>query len=202
MDYLSDVRKEAIKLYIYANMHSDLDTRDMKYSGMTQELQQIFSEFSAKSAFIDPELLSVEFTVYEGFIKEEPKLKKYERGIKDLFRQQEHTLSEAEERILALSGMATGTASSVYSTFSNAERPNPEVTLSTGETVTLSSSGYGKHRAAPNRADRELVFQEFWNNYENYQATYGEMLNGQVKAALFSSKARNYESNLEAALFW
>lgn len=198
--FSTEVSKEAVKLYIYASMHSDLDTRDMKYAGMKKELQQIFSDFSASAAFISPEILSVEWSVIEGFIAEEEGLRVYEKGLKDLFRQQEHTLSEPEERILALSSMATGTPSSVYNTFKNAEMPNPEVTLSNGETVTLSSAGYGKYRATANRDDRELVFKAFWENYENYQATLGEMLYGNVKSALFQSKARNYESSLEASL--
>jgi len=196
----SKISREAYKLYLYANMPSDLDTRDMKYSGMKKELQQLFTDYAAKVAFIDPEILSTEWSVIEGFIKEEPKLEIYEKGLKDLFRQKKHTLSEPEERILALSNMATGTASSVYSTFQNAEMPNPEVTLSTGEKAILSSAGYSKHRAASNRADRELVFEEFWTNYKNFQATYGETLYGQVKTALYRATARNYKSSLEAAL--
>jgi oligoendopeptidase F len=200
LEYSSNINKEAIKLYIYANMHSDLDTRDMKYSGMTMELQQIFADYSAKAAFIDPELLSVEWSVIEGFINEEPKLQPFKKGLYDLFKQQEHVLSEKEEKIMALSNLVTGAPSSVYSTFSNAEMPNPEVTLSNGENAVLSSAGYGKHRAAPNRADRELVFDAFWNNYADYQASFGELLYGQVKSSMFRAKARNYESTLEAAL--
>lgn len=200
LEYNTNLNKEAVKLYIYASMNADLDTRDMKYAGMEKELQQLFSEFSSKGAYINPEILTSEWSVIEGFIKNEPKLKVYEKGLKDLFDQQKHTLSEPEERILALSGMATGTGASVYSTFSNAEMPAPEVTLSNGETVKLNSSTYGKYRATPVRADRELVFTEFWNNYKNFEATFGEMLYGQVKASLYRSKARNYESTLEAAL--
>ena len=199
-EFSTTVTKEAVKLYIYASMHSDLDTRDMKYAGMKQELQQIFADYSAKASYIDPEILTAEWSVIEGFIAEEEGLKVYEKGLKDLFKQQEHTLSEPEERILALSNMVTGTPGSIFNTFVNAEMPNPEVILSTGDTVTLSSAGYGKNRALPNREDRQLVFETFWENYENYQATLGEMLYGNVKSASYEAKARHYESSLEAAL--
>ena len=181
-------------------MHADLDTRDMKYSGMEKELQQLFSDYSAITAFINPEILSADWSVIEEFINNEPGLGIYDMKLKELFRRQEHTLSEPEERILALSGMVTGTPASVYSTFKNAEMHNPEVTLSTGEKVVLSSAGYSKHRAAPERADRELVFEEFWTNFKDYQATFGELLYGQVKALLYSTRARNYSSSLEASL--
>jgi len=200
LELSSKIGKEASKLYSYASMHSDLDTRDMKYSGMKKELQQIFSDFNSKLAFVDPEILSVEWSVIEGFINEKSGLLVYKKYLKDLYLQKEHTLSEPEERILALSGMSSGISSSVYSTFSNAEMPNPEVVLSSGEKVILSNSSYAKYRSSTNRYDRELVFDEFWNNYKNYQATFGELLYGQVKNALFNSKARHYKSSLEAAL--
>jgi oligoendopeptidase F len=181
-------------------MNSDLDTRDMKYSGLTKEMQKLYTDYGEMVAFMDPEILSVDWNLIEKFINEEPTLKVYEKRLKNLFLQKEHTLSEPEERVLALSGMVTGTPSSIYSTFSNAEMPNPEVTLSTGEKVVLSAAGYSKNRAAKNREDRKLVFEKFWKNYKNYQATFGELLYGQVKKALFKSKTRNYASSLEATL--
>ncbi len=201
LEYNSKISKEAMRLYSYASMNSDQDTRVMSYTGMKQELQQLFTDFSAKAAFVDPEILSVKWSVIEGFITKEPKLKDYEMVLKDLFRQQEHTLTEPEERILALSGMVTGVSGSIYSTFSNAEMPSPEVTLSTGETVKLNSSGYAKYRAVANRADRKMIFEAYWNNFKKYEATFGEMLYGNVKSSLYRSKARNYKSSLEASLF-
>jgi oligoendopeptidase F len=200
LEFNSAIYNEAIKLYIYASMNSDLDTRNMEYSGMRQELEQIFSEYSANAAFIDPEILKSDWSVIESYINKEPKLQDYKKGLNDLFRQAEHTLSEPEERILALSGMITGTPQSIYSTFVNAEMPNPEVVLNNGDTITLSTAGYGKYRASANRADRELVFETYWHNYEKYQASFGEMLYGNVKSALYQSKARNYNSSLEASL--
>jgi oligoendopeptidase F len=118
---------------IYAGMHSDLDTREMKYSGMRQEVQQIISVYAAKASFFNPEILSVDWAVIEKYIEEEPALEPYEKSLSDLFRIEAHTPSEAEGRIIALSGMVSGVSSSVYSTFSNAEMPKAEVVLSSGE---------------------------------------------------------------------
>ncbi|MEN8136816.1 MAG: oligoendopeptidase F [Bacteroidota bacterium] len=201
MVYRSTVSKEMTKLYIYASMNADLDTRNMHYKGMEQELQQIFTDFSAKAAFVRPEILSVDWSVIEDYISKEPLLKEYEMGLKDLFRQQKHSLSEAEERILALSGLITGSPASIYGTFKDAEMPSPEVTLDNGEVVALNSAGYEKYRASANRADRKKVFEGYWNNFKKYEASYGDMLYGNVKSDLFVSKARKYESSLEASLF-
>jgi oligoendopeptidase F len=201
MEYSSKINKEASKLYTYAQLSSDLDTRDMKYAGMKQELQQMFSDFAARAAFVEPEILTADWNSIDGFIKSEPRLAPYRMGLDVLFRIKKHTLSEPEERILALSGMVGGVAGSVYNTFSNAEMPSPEVTLSDGEKITVTKSDYGRFRASANREDRKIVFKAFWNNYNKFKATFGEMLYGNVQAHIFQSKARHYESSLEAALY-
>ncbi len=201
LEFNSEISKEASKLYLYAGLNSDTDTRVMKYNAMRKELSQMFSEFGAKSAFIEPEILSVDWDVIENFIESEPGLEVYRMSLTELFRTREHTLSEAEERIMALSGQVGGVPQSVFGTFSNAEIPQPEVKLSSGETVKLNSATYGQYRALDNRNDRKLVFETYWNNYANFRATFGEMLYGNIKSDIFRAKARHYNSSLDAALF-
>lgn len=201
LQYNTEISRKATRLFSYVSMKSDLDTRDMKYTGMRQELQQLFSNFAAKAAFIDPEILTADWNTIDGFIKQEPKLAVYRKGLEDLFRTKEHSLSEPEERIMAFAGMITGVAGSVYGTFSNAEMPNPEVTLSNGEKVKLTSSEFNKIRASANRSDREIASKVYWNNYANFKGTYGEMLNGKVKTDIYRFRARHYSSSLEASLY-
>jgi oligoendopeptidase F len=200
MDFLTGLRKDASRLYAYASLNSDVDKRDMKYSGMEKELQQIFSDFSARSAYVNPEILTMSWDQIENFIKQEPKLAVYRQSLLELFHSKTHTLSEPEEKILALSSQVENVPYSVFSTFSNAEMPSPEVTLSDGEKVSLNSAGYEKYRVSQNRNDRELVFKAFWENYKKFEATYGEVLYGNVKSHVFEAKARNYQSSLEAAI--
>ena len=40
LEFNSALNKEATKLFLYAGMNSDLDTRNMNYTGMKQELEQ------------------------------------------------------------------------------------------------------------------------------------------------------------------
>jgi oligoendopeptidase F len=201
LEFNSALNKEATRLFNYAGLNSDLDTRNMNYTGMKQELQQMFSDFGARSAFIQPEILTADWSVIDNFIKSEPKLEPYRMGLDNLFRTKKHTLSEKEERIMALSGMVDGVSYSIYNTFSNAEMPAPEVTLSDGKNVLLTGTAYGKYRTLANRDDRKKVFETFFNNLEKFKAVYGEMLYGNVQKDIFQAKARHYESSLESALF-
>jgi oligoendopeptidase F len=159
LEFNSALNKEATRLFNYAGLNSDLDTRNMNYTGMKQELQQMFSDFGARSAFIQPEILTADWSVIDNFIKSEPRLEPYRMGLDNLFRTKKHTLSEKEERIMALSGMVDGVSYSIYNTFSNAEMPAPEVTLSDGKKVLLTGTAYGKYRTLANRDDRKKVFE-------------------------------------------
>lgn len=200
LEYNTEISKMASKLSSYASMNSDLDTRNMKYSAMKQELQQMFSSFGAKSAFMDPEILSADWETIDGFIKQEPKLQVYRKGLENMFRNKKHSLSEPEERIIALSRLATGVAGSVYGTFADAEMPNPEATLSNGKKVQLTSSEFSKIRASANRQDREIASKAYWGNYARFKATYGELLNGKVNGDVYRFRARHYNSSLEASM--
>jgi oligoendopeptidase F len=197
----SETGKEGSRLSSYASFNSDLNTRNMKYTAMKQELQQLYSSLGTKTAYVQPEILSAEWSTIDGFIKSDPELAPYRKGLENMFRMKQHSLSEPEERIMALSSLITGVPSATYNTFSNAEMIAPEITLSNGNKLTLTQSEFSRSRTLTNRTDRQLVFDAFMNNLENYKATYGEMLYGTVKKDVFYSRARHYDSSLEASLY-
>jgi len=200
LEFSSKLDKEASQLFIYTSMNSDQDTRDSKFTAMQQSLEQIFADYGTKTAFIEPEILSVDWKIIEGFIKEQKGLAVYEKDMIDLFKQKEHSLSEPEERILARSSMISGVANDIYGTFKDAEMPAPEVTLSDNTKIKLTASAFNKLRTSPNRADRKIAFEAFWKNFANYKATYGQMLYGEVKGHIYHAQSRKYSSAIEASL--
>jgi len=200
LDFQSNISKEMMRLLMYARMNSDLDTRDTKYQGMTQQVQQMSTRFSSMSSFIEPEILAIDKTTIDKFIQEQKGLQVYEFYLNDLQRKKAHRLSENEERIIAEAGLVTGSPAAIYNVFSNAELPYPEVELQDGTKATLTAAGYAKYRASENRADRELVFQSFFGALKNFGSTLATSLGGSVNAELFYTRARNYESCLSYAL--
>jgi len=200
LQFNTELEKEFSKLYSYASMKSDEDTRVSKYQAMKQEISQIGTDYGSKAAFIEPEITATEKSVIDGYIKEEPELAPYKMYLDDIFRRKAHKLSEKEERILALSGMVTDGPYTIYSIFSNAEMPFPEAKLSDGTVVKLDQAGYSKYRALPNRDDRITVFKTFWKTYAEFKSTFGAELYTNVKKDIFYARSRGYNSSLEAAL--
>ena len=200
LELLSGITKEFNRAYVYASMMSDTDTRVSKYQGMQQEMVQLGAQLAAEAAYIEPEILKLERGALERTIAAEPRLKSYTLYLDDILRRAPHTLTDAEERLLASAGVIASAPSTTYGIFSDADFPYPSVTLSDGKTVRLDSSGYSLYRALPNRDDRKKVMSEFFGALGKYHGTFGSTLNGQLQSNIFYARARKYGSALESAL--
>ncbi|MCK7528457.1 MAG: hypothetical protein MZV64_68260, partial [Ignavibacteriales bacterium] len=106
----------------------------------------------------------------DQFFKEKPELaKEFDMYIDNIQRLREHTLTEAEETILASFGLISDVQGDVYDIFTNAEKPFPKVTISTGEEIELTPASYTRYRTLENRDDRAKVFEAFFNDYGKLQ---------------------------------
>lgn len=192
--------KELGRVWSYASMRSDEDTRQAGPLAARQEVQQLAVEFASRTAWIAPEILALPKGRIARMLKAEPRLAPYRFYLENLERQRPHTLSPAEEKLLAQSGTLMRAPYSTYGILANADLPFPEVTLSSGEKVRLDQAGYTRYRALPERADRILVFGEFWKTFKAFERTFGVTLDAQVNADVFAARARRYPSALAASL--
>ncbi len=194
------LQKEYGRLSGYAGKKFDEDTRNSQTLSMKQELQQLGTDFAAKTSFIEPELIAVDKAKIDAFLKAEPGLAIYAFYLNDLQRRKAHMLSEKEEKILAQASLMASAPYDIYSVFSNAEMPYVDVVLSDGKKVNLNLANYALYRASTNRADRELVFDTFFGSLAKFKNTYGQQLYAEIKTHMFYARSRGYNSSLENAL--
>jgi oligoendopeptidase F len=194
------LNKDLSRLYVYASMMADQDTRVSTYQAMQQEMVQIAATLGADAAFIEPEILKTDPATIDRFVAQEPRLKIYQLYLRDIQRRRAHTLGDSEERILASASVLANAPSSIYDIFTNADFPYPSVTLSDGKAIKLNASAYSLYRAVPNRADREKVMSAFFRALGTYRGTFGATLNSQVQSDVFYARSRKYQTALEAAL--
>jgi len=200
LETISTLSRQLGRLYVYASLVADEDTRESRGQAMTQEMTRLASTFAAEAAYVEPEILKLSRDTIAGFIEANPGLKPYDHYLDDIIRRQPHTGSESEERLIAQAGMLASTPSDIYGVFSDADFPYPTVTLSDGRSVKLNSSAYNLYRALPNREDRQKVMSAFFGALGGYRRTFGATMNATVQRDLFYMKARKYASSLEAAL--
>ena len=196
----SELRKVVIALSVYADMLSDQDTRDSTHQGMTQEMTQLGAALGAESSYMEPEILRADRSAIDAFIVTEPRLAAYAHELRDILRRAAHTLSDAEEKLLADAGPLANAPSSIFNILSNADFPYPVVTLSDGQAAKVNHSRYTELRALPNRADRQAVQSAYFESLGQYRRTFGAMMDAQVQKVQFYSKARKYGSALDYAL--
>jgi oligoendopeptidase F len=133
LDRVDQARQQLERLYTYASLKSDEDTRNATYQAMRQEMGLLATQLSEKLAFMNPEILAGDPETLQGFLDKEPRLAPYRFHINDLLRQRKHVLATGEERIMAEAGLMRGQSSSTYRLLADAELPRPEVTLDDGK---------------------------------------------------------------------
>ncbi len=201
MSEYSDLNKEAARVYVYTSLQRDADQREPEAQARFGLARQMYTDLTAGLSWINPELLKIGEDKVNRFFEEESDLADYEFLVRDILRQSPHTLDEATEAILAQAGMILSSPSQIYQNYANADIPWPEVTLSEGETVLLNQSGYGLWRASANREDRKLVFDTFWQTWQQYADGMGATLASEVQSNVFSARVRNHEGVLANNLF-
>jgi oligoendopeptidase F len=196
----SSFDKELSRLFVYAGLKSDEDTRVSTYQAMQQEMIQLASVLGTESAFIEPEILKMDNATIERFLTQEPRLHIFRHYLDDISRRRAHTLSNAEEKLLAASSVMASGPSSVYGIFTDADFPYPSVTLSDGKTVKLDKAAFSLYRASRSREDRQKVMEAFFTTLGKYRGTFGSMMNSNVETSVFYARARNYDTDLQATL--
>jgi oligoendopeptidase F len=195
------IQHDLERLGVYASMLSDQDKRVSKALEMNQRAQQMFVDFGAATAYMQPELLQAGADKIHGFVAADKRLEPYRVSIENILRWAPHTLGAAEEQILAKTGDMAGTGGTLHDVFTNSDMPYASVTLPDGQTARLDAQGYTRFRASTDRAVRLQVFKTFWSRYTEFQQTLGSMLAAQVQAHVFQKETRKFDSCMQSALF-
>lgn len=184
----------------YAQRRNDEDTRDAKYQDMVSRMEMLFVDISGASAFVTSELLSIDDETMERFFREQPEMKLYRLCIDRVRRRRAHILSEAEERIMALTGEMTGSPDNIFSMFNDADLKFPDATDKDGNKHQVTHGSYIPLMHSNDRELRKSAFESLYGVYENFRNTSAAVLSSQVKCLTFRARARNYENTLQAAL--
>ena len=188
------------KLYVYAHMKNDQDTRVAKYQEYYAKAMALYSQLDQVFSFYEPEFMAITEEQYQNFLAEEPKLQPYKHFFDKLLQNKDHVLSQREEELLAGAGEIFGAASETFAILDNADIVFPFVKDEDGNEVQLSHGVYMRLVESKNREVRRGAYEALYSTYEQYQHTYAKTLQTNVKVQNYRAKVRNYKSAREAAL--
>lgn len=190
----------ADRVIVYALMRKDEDNGNTLYQGYAGSAMAAAVELDEAQSFFVPEILSLETSVVKQWISETPGLSLYEHYLEDILRRKEHTLPAEQEQLLASAGELAQAPRNIFGMFNNADLKFPQVKNDAGEDVELTHGRYGQLLESQNRDVRRGAFDALYATYTAWKNTLGETFTSAVKKERFFSKARRYESSLQAAL--
>ena len=197
---VEDVDGQSELLANYAMRKADQDTRNATYQAMVGKLMGVLTAVGAAFSFATPEIMAIPEEALEGFYKAAPALERYRRYLNNERRRREHTLSAAEERLLAAAGEMANAPETVFGAFLNADMRYPDAVDSEGKPHALSQSTFVPLEESGDRALRKSAYENLYNTLGGMRNTAAGLLDAQNKQQKFFAEARKYGSAREAAM--
>lgn len=188
------------KVLVYSNEKMHEDMGNSTYQGYAAQAQTAATRLSAAEAFFEPELLAMEESRLQGFLKEDPKLEKYRLLIDRIWRRKEHTLSAAGEEILAKTYEMATAPDDIFSMFNDADAKFGTIRDENGKEVELTHGRFGGFMESSDRRVRKEAFEALYQTYDQFKNTLAATYSANVKKAKFYADVRKYPSALAAAL--
>ena len=201
--YLTKMEQVNVKgdmLANYCMRKSDEDTRNATYQAMKGKFMSVYVGLEAACSFETPEIMAISDETMDSFYAACPGLERYRRYLNNVRRMKEHTLSAAEEKLLASAGEISQTPSNVYGAFGNADMKYPAAADTEGNLHPLSNSTFVSLEESSDRVLRKNAYENLYHTLGGFKNTAAALLNGQNKQLKFFAEARNYTSAFEASL--
>src|SRR5699024_1308173 len=149
---------------------------------------------------IVPEILSMDETTIDKFLKENEDLQLYKKVLDDISRQRAHILSEKEEALLSEASEPLDAASNTFGMMSNADIRFPEIKDDKGEKKEQMQGNYINLIESKNREIKKGSFHAMHDTISSYINTYASTLTENVKKDNFMAKVRDYDTARQTAL--
>ena len=194
LDAATELGRTLSNLYCYASMRRSEDTRAEAAQSMYARINANYVKAISAIAFAEPEILSLPQQTLDDIADQEC-LKNHRFTLEKLLRQKPHTLSAAEEQLLAGFGEVFGAPAEIADNLQDADLVFDSVQDGDGHTVEVTGSNYITLQMSQDRTLRERAFRSYYKGYRQHSNTFAAAYSGAVKAATAEAVARHYASS-------
>lgn len=194
-----EIDKLAERLGTYAFLRTTEDQGDSAAQALVGRFQSVAVRASQLASYIRPEILAIEASKFESFLNSEP-LADFRLALERIARFRDHTLTDNEEKLLALQGEMAQTASNAFRALNDADLKFGKLADENGDEIELTNSTFSQFLISQNRDVRKAAFHQYYEQFEAHENTLAATLAGSVHGDVYSARARNYSSSLAAAL--
>ena len=203
LDFLTRVEAlnvKADRLGNYCMRKSDEDTRNAAYQAMQGKYMSEMVALGAATSFDTPQIMAIDENELEGFYRLCPQLERYRRYLTELRRRKAHTLSEAEEMLLAAAGEMSQTPDTVYGAFADADLKFADAVDGEGKSHPLTQGTFVRLEENADRVLRKSAYENLYDAFGGFRNTAAAILNGQNKQLKFFAEARKYPTAFARSL--
>ena len=201
IEAMQSVETIIANLYVYAGLRSYEDTRVSENAARFSEAQSLYARYQETLSFFTPELLAIPEHTLSQFLASTPGLAVYSHYLEEIARMRPYTLSEAEEKLLAMASDPLDKFDSVFTAIDSSDLQFGTVIDSDGNEVELTNSRYGAFLHSTDRRVREDAWTGLFKGYNALNHTLAANYEGHVKSRVFFARARGFESRLEHATY-
>jgi oligoendopeptidase F len=188
-------------LYVFAGLKFFEDQRVSKNGGRFSRASALNTKYGEATAYFQPEILAIPQERLDAMIDGTEALHMYRHYFDTIVRMRPYTLSEPEERILALAADPLGKFYNVFNAIDNADLTYGTMLDADSNQVELTKARYGAFLRSPDRRVRKDAWIGIFKAYQELGNTLAANYEGHVKSRVFFAKARGYDSALQAALY-
>ena len=189
------------RVYTYANMRMHEDSGNAFYQGMASRAEMLLIRYSAAISFLTPEIIAIPKEKLTDFRKEKSAdFAIYDHFFHTLLRQKAHTLTPAEENLLAKAAELGGAPQQIFTMLNDADISFPSIKTSEGEELELTKGRYITFLESSDRSVREQAFKNLYSVYLSQKNTIAATYSSSVKSDVFFAETRKYGSAMEMAL--
>lgn len=194
LDTSTEFVRKLSNLYCYASLRRSEDTRAEAGQSMYARVTAKYAQALAAMSFAEPEILSLPEETLQAIVND-AQLADHKFTLENLLRQKPHTLSAAEEKLLATLGEALGAPAEIADNLQDADMVFDAVQDGNGNTVELTGSNYIMLQMSSDRTLRKNAFESYYKGYRQHINTFAAAYAGAVKGATAEASLRHYESS-------
>lgn len=188
------------RLGTYAFLKTTQDTADSIYQRMQGRYSNAASRAAQAASFIQPEIMAIPPATMDKFLAAK-EITSYRLLLERSLRYRPHTLSDKEEKLLAMQSEMASAAGRIFRQLQDADMKFGEIKNDRGELVELSHATFSALLHAPKRSVRQKAFEQYYKQYEAHANTLAASLCGSIQREVYYARARGYESSRAASLF-
>ena len=201
--YLENAERIAAKeslLAEYIMRKADEDTRDAKYQALSGKFMSVYVDLQTAISFETPQIMAIPEEMLDAFYTACPELERYRRYLTETRRLKAHTLSDAEERILASAGEMAQAPNTIFDVLSDADMTYPDAIDGKGNHHPLSAGTFVMLEESQDRELRKSAYENLYHTLGSFRNTVASILDAQNKQLKFFAQCRKYENAFEASL--